>query len=268
MNKNKTTYLTKVQQVTKNIAIAALVLSAHPAYGESDKIASTRSISYLAESAPDKAESDSGLKETAFQLLPALVTEGYREESSPVYAARTIISYIEPSYTSAEVTLYDATTELISDFDHDGFYHRFRVTYDADTIYPEAYIFAELYLSYEGGPWNYIAAGDSYYIYGDSEQDTFTIETELAEGFAPGYYDIRIELYDADTGYRILSYGPYDDPSLSALPLEDSYDDDYVEVITPIETEVIISAAGHTHGSMGLWLLSIPLLTGLFRRFK
>ena len=135
-------------------------------------------------------------------------------------------------------------------------------------IYPEAYIFAELYLSYEGGPWNYISASDSYHIYGDSEQDTFTIETELAEGFEPGYYDIRIELYDADTGYRIMSYGPYDDPSLSALPLEDSYYDDYADVIAPIETEVIISAVGHTHGSMGLWLLSMPLLAALFRRFK
>ena len=175
MNENKTKYLSKFQQVTQNIAISGLVLLAIPAYGESDKTASTRSISYLSDSAPDKAESDNRLKETAFQLLPALVTDGYREESSPVYAARTITSYLVPSYTSAEVTLYDATTTLISDFDHDGFYHRFSVTFDADTIYPEANIFAELYLSYEGGPWNYIAASDSYHIYGDSEQDTFTI---------------------------------------------------------------------------------------------
>jgi hypothetical protein len=65
-----------------------------------------------------------------------------------------------------------------------------------------------------------------------------------------------------------LSYGPYDDPSLTGLPLEDSYYDDYVEVITPIETEVIISGTGHTHGSMGLWLLSMPLFAALFRRFK
>ena len=267
MNENKTEYLSKFQQLTQNIAIAGLVLLAVPAYGEADRTTSTRSISYLSESAPDKAESDSRLKETAFQLLPALVTDGYREESSPVYAARIITSYLETSYTSAEVTLYDASTTLISDFNHDGFYHRFSVTIDADTIYPEAHIFAELYLSYEGGPWNYIAASDSYHIYRDSELDTFTIETELAEGFDPGYYDIRIELYDADTGYKILSYGPYDDPSLSALPLEDSYYDDYAAVIVPIESEVIVTATGHTHGSMGLWLLSMPLLAGLFRRF-
>ena len=267
MNENKTNYLSKFQQVSQNIVIAGIVLLALPAYGESEKTASTRSISYLSASAPDKAESDTRLKDAAVQLLPALVTEGYREESSPVYAARYITSYTVPTYTSSEVMLYDASTTLISDIDHDGFYHRFSVAIDADTIYPEAYIFAEVFLSYEGGPWNFIAASDSYHIHGDSELDTFTIETELAEGFYPGYYDIRIELYDADTGYRILSYGPYDDPSLSALPLEDSWHDDYTEVIVPIESEVIVTATGHTHGSMGLWLLSVPFLAALFRRF-
>ena len=268
MNKNNRDTSGKLQKISQNIAIAGLVLLAVPAYGETVKTASTRSISYLSASAPDKAESDTMLKETAVQLLPALSTEGYREESAPLYAAGYITSYTETTYSSAEVTLYDASTTLISDFDHDGFFHRFSVTIDADTIYPQAYIFAELYLSYEGGPWNFIAASDSYHIYGDSEHDTFTIETELAEGFAPGYYDIRVELYDADTGYRILSYGPYDDASLSALPLEDSYYDDHVEVIVPIESEVVITAAGHTHGAMGLWLLSIPLLSGLLRGIK
>ena len=44
MNENKTKYLSVFQQVTHNIAIAGLVLMAIPAYGESEKTASTRSI--------------------------------------------------------------------------------------------------------------------------------------------------------------------------------------------------------------------------------
>lgn len=281
MTESNTNPMRKFLLVSKSITIAGAVLLTMPSYAETSsatdqpadnttsvKSTSTRSISYLSASAPDKAESDSRLQDTALQVLPPITTDGYREESAPVYAARYITSYTEVSYTSAEVTLYDAETTLISDFNHDGFYHRFSVTIDADTIYPEAYIFAELYLSYEGGPWNYIAASDSYHIYRDSELDTFTIETELAEGFDPGYYDIRIELYDADSGYRILSYGPYDDPSLSALPLEDRYFDEYAEVIVPVESEVIVTASGHTHGSMGLWFLSLPLVTALFRRFR
>lgn len=279
MNENNIYPLNKILLITQSIAVAGAVSLAMPSYAETDsstnvdtpdsasvKTTSTRSISYQTETLLDKADSDSKLKDAEFQQLPALVTDGYREESTTVSATVYAARYIS-SYTSAEVTLYDASTELISDINHDGFFHRFAVTIDADTIYPSAYVFAELYLSYEGGPWNYFTSSDSFHIYGDSEQDTFTVETELAEGFAPGYYDIRIELYDGDTGERILTYGPYDDPSLSALPLEDSYYDDYSEVIIPIETEVIIAADGHTHGSMGLWLLGLPLLAGLCRRF-
>ena len=276
MTENNTNRIRKFLLASQSIAIAGTVLLTMPSYAETSsttelaednstsvKSTSTRSISYQSEVLLDKSESDNRLKQADITTLPALVKEGYRDEAYTVYAARYVTSY-----TSAEVTIYDAVTELISDINDDGFYHRFAVTIDADTVYPEAYIFAELYLSYEGGPWNYFASSDSYHIYGDSDQDTFTIETELAEGFEPGYYDIRIELYDADTGYRILTYGPYDDTSLSTLPLEDSYFDEYAEVIVPIESEVIITAAGHTHGSMGLWLLSLPFLAGLFRRFR
>lgn len=273
---NNNHHMRKFLLASQRVAVAGAVLLTMPSYAASGSATdlaadnttsvqstSTRSISYQSEALLDKAESDSRLKEADITTLPALVKEGYRDEAYTLYAARYVTSY-----TSAEVTIYDAVTELISDFNGDGFYHRFAVTIDADTIYPTAYIYAELYLSYEGGPWNYFASSDSYHIYGDSEQDTFTIETELADGFEPGYYDIRIELYDADTGYRILTYGPYDDTSLSALPLEDSYFDDYAEMIVPIETEVIITAEGHTHGSMGFWLWSLPLLAGLFRRFR
>ena len=120
MNKNNTDYSRKLQKISQNIAIAGLVLLAVPAYAETGNTASTRSISYLSASAPDKAESDTMLKETAVQLLPALATEGYREESAPLLAARYITSYTETTYSNAEVTLYDAFTSLISDFDHDA----------------------------------------------------------------------------------------------------------------------------------------------------
>jgi len=195
--------------------------------------------------------------------MDALVKQGYRAESLATGVSIDNISYSH----AGEIILFDASTELISDFNVDGFYHRFSVAIDADTIYQTSYVYAELYLSYEGGPWNHYASSDAYHIYGDSELDIFTIETELADGFSPGYYDIRIELYDADSDELLLSYGPYDDASLSALPLEDSYYDElYREVIYPVETEVIV--AGHGHGSMSWWLLMAPLLLVISRRLR
>ena len=219
----------------------------------------TRSISYSSAADVDRAERDTLLAQADRIHNDSPKTSGFREESNEqtVMGAR---------YSAAEVTLYDAWTELISDHNHDGFYHRFSVTIDADTIYPSSYIYAKLYLSYEGGPWTLYTVSDDFHIHEDSVHDTYTVETELEDGFYPGYYDVRIELYDADHGTRIMSYGPYDDDSLAALPLEDSYHDDYhMELIVPVEAEVVITASGHGHGSMGLWLLLAPCLFGLRR---
>ena len=89
------------------------------------------------------------------------------------------------------------------------------------------------------------------------------IETELAEGFPPGYYDVKIEIYDADTGQWLVSYGPYEDSSLSGLPLEDSYyDDSYDSGYYPVETNVVV--AGHA-GSLN-WLLLLPFMIIASRR--
>ena len=190
----------------------------------------------------------------------ALKKEGFRVEST-LRAARAISSdYV----SNADIIIYDASTELISDFNDDGFYHRFSVTIDADTVYDTSYVYARLYLSFEGGPWNHYATSANYHIYGDSELDTFVIETELADGFPPGYYDVRIELYDADFDNWLLSYGPYDDASLSALPLEDSYFDDQSPVaIYPVETQVVVASRG---GSISWWLLLLPAVIGVARR--
>ena len=78
---------------------------------------------------------------------------------------------------------------------------------------------------------------------------------------------MRIKLYDADSDELLLIYGPYDDASLSALPLEDSfYDDMYRDVVYPVETEIIV--AGHGHGSMGWLLLVVSALLSVSRKFS
>ena len=224
---------------------------------------SSKSISFSASAALDPTAKDSLLKQAETDVMAPLSKQGYRPESGPV-AVHIVTTRAHPV---GDFTLYDATTDLISDFDHDGFYHRFSVEIDADTIYDTAYVYARLYLSYEGGPWNLYATSDDYHIYGDSTADSFTVETELADGFPPGYYDVRIELYDADHDSWLLGYGPYDDSSLNALPLEDAHHDDgYDSSYHPVETEVIIS--GHGHGAMDWWLIALPLLLAAVRRLQ
>ena len=240
-----------------------IMLSAPLMAATTDETRSSKSISFVNSTEIDKTSKDELLDKTEVDVEPALLKQGFRAES-----LITVINIESINYNHVvDITLFDASTELISDFNDDGFYHRFSVTIDADTIYETSYVYAELYLSYEGGPWNHYASSDAYHIHGDSELDIFTIETELADGFPPGYYDVRVELYDADSDELLLSYGPYDDTSLSALPLEDSYYDDlYRDVSYPVETEVIV--AGHGHGSMSWWLLMAPLILVISRRLS
>ena len=240
-----------------------LVLISQPLLAsEANDTRTSKSISFSKSTELDKATKDILLKQADVDIKTALDQQGFRMESTAKAVHIVTISEIH----SADFILYDASTELISDFDNDGFYHRFNVLIDVDTVFETAYIYAELYLSYEGGPWNHYATSDNYHIHSDSELDSFIIETELADGFPPGYYDLRIEVYDADYDEWLLSYGPYDDASLSALPLEDSYhDENDTVVIYPVETEIVVVDHG---GSVSWWLLMVPVFIAASRRFS
>ena len=237
------------------IMITGLVL---PVQAEEITIPAVKSITYAANAELDETARKTELNMAETQSLDVLVQQGFRTESVPSAVHVDNISY----HYGGDITIYDAFTTLISDFDHDGFYHRFSVAIDADTIYSTSWVYAKLYLSYEGGPWNYYATSDDFHIHGDSELDIHVVETELAEGFPAGYYDILIELYDADYGDLLHSYGPYDDDSLSALPLEDSvYDSDYYS--TGVTTEVIVAG----HGGISSWLFAAFGLAGILRLY-
>ncbi len=224
---------------------------------ETTDVRTAKSIGYAAQVELDEAARKTELDRTETDVLPSLVEQGFRLESVPAAVLVDNISY----HYGGDITIFDAFTTLISDFDGDGFYHRFSVAIDADTVYSTSWVFADLYLSYEGGPWNYYASSDNFHIHGDSELDIYVVETELAEGFPAGYYDIRIELFDVETGELLHVYGPYDDDSLSALPLEDSvYDDDYYS--TGVTTEVIVAG----HGGLGWMFIAAFALVGVLRR--
>lgn len=244
----------------KGIILSSLLsfLSAPIMAEAAEEIRTSKSINFASSAEIDKATKDVLLKQAETNLNAPLIKQGFRAESSvaAVHVGGT-------SYDNQGVMwIYNASTDLISDFDGDDFYHRFSVTIDADTEYDVAYVYAMLYLSYEGGPWNHYSTSNAYHIYADSSHDAFVVETELGDGFPPGYYDVRIVLYDADTDASVMNYGPYDDASLSTLPLEDSYyDDGYSESYYPIETEIVIAGSG----SMS-WMLALPVLITVVRR--
>jgi hypothetical protein len=188
---------------------------------------------------------------TSHDELKPLIITGSRDKSTRAGAQQAPSA--SGSYTGArtpnvEFWIYNASVELFSDLDRDGYYYGIDLTFDADTVYSEADVYVVVYLSYNFGPWNEYTSTDDFIIFGASGADSYSIETELVSGYQTGDYDILIELFDNYDGSFVASFGPEDSSELSYLPLEDAGRD-----APPTATTVIINEGGG--GSLGLIVL-------------
>lgn len=130
--------------------------------------------------------------------------------------------------------IYDAYSKLIEDYDFDGFYQTFSVTFDADIYesngFDHAEVYAELYLSRDGGDWVHYFTTDDFNIYGESDDDEYEVYTTLSNGYIAGDYDVLIDLYEVGYSDIVATISADDTNGLFALPLESSnYDPNYVE---------------------------------------
>ena len=159
---------------------------------------------------------------------------------------------------NVEFWIYDASVELYSDLDRDGYFTGVDLKFDADTVFSVADVYAVLYLSYEFGPWNEYASTEDFAIFGTSGSDQYVVDTELVSGYLTGEYDILIELFDAYDGTFLASFGPDDSSQLAYLPLEDVGRD------APRSTTIIVNNGGG--GAFGLLgLLALISIAGLAR---
>ena len=159
---------------------------------------------------------------------------------------------------------YTADVELFNDHDRDGFYHGIDLLFDADTIYTFADVYAVVYLSQDGGPWNEYAVTDDFTLFGASADDEYIIVTELISGYPSGSYDILIELFDADTHEFLAWYGPEDTSELAFLPLEDAARD----APAPDEPDVIVvnnHRGGGATGGLFILVLGLVAVSGMLR---
>jgi len=159
-------------------------------------------------------------------------------------------------------SVYDADVYLMSDLDGDGYHHALNVFFDVDTSYDNATIYARLYLSHNGGPWRYLYTTDLFEIYADDHEDAYEVATELLENYAPGYYDILIEVFSLNHADMVASqildhfYLGWD------VPLEDLSWDRSKEYY--YEEEYFYSEGGG--GSFSLYYLLLILLVVIAAR--
>ncbi len=152
--------------------------------------------------------------------------------------------------------IYSAGIQLSFDYDQDGHYSGFGISFDVDTVRNFAPVYAVLYLSLEGGPWNEYAVTGQFTISGSGADDTVTVETELEAGYPSGRYDHYIEIYDARTHVLLTEYGPHDSHYWSGLLFE-GYDHDRVN----FGASVTLDFTGT--GSLDPWAaLLLPLAAG------
>ncbi|WP_299803398.1 choice-of-anchor H family protein [uncultured Shewanella sp.] len=156
--------------------------------------------------------------------------------------------------------IYDAYSRLFVDNDYDGFYQTFSVTFDADVqgiyVNERADVFAELYLSRNGGPWEHYYTTDIFRIYGNATDDDFEVLTTLESGYRTDHYDVLIDLYEVGYGDIVATVSSYDFDSLYALPLESSDRDDiYIE-------------EDYHGGSLSVGLLLLLLSVWGFRQYS
>lgn len=162
----------------------------------------------------------------------------------------------------SDFEIFDADVTLYFDDDYDGHYYGIDVNFDADTDFVIADVYARLYLSLEGGPWELYYTTEIFTIFSDSGGDDYTVETELYSGYPTAYYDLLIELYDADTGAFVAEFGPRDSIELDELPLEDQQKDGGFIGSTPAP---IISHSHGGGGSASALVLALLLLVAVMR---
>ncbi|MGI9221082.1 MAG: choice-of-anchor H family protein [Woeseiaceae bacterium] len=204
-----------------------------------------------------KSQRDSGASgELSKDEHQALITAGKRDgdKHSSVSAART------------DFWFYSADIILFNDHDDDGHFHGIDLLFDADTYYEFAEVYAVVYLSLDGGPWNEYTVTENFTLFGASAEDEYNIVTELVSGYPTGSYDLLIELFDGYNDQFLASYGPVDTPGLAFLPLEDANRDvPYVPPPPPSTTVVV-----HDHGGAFGWPSILVMLVGagLLRKLR
>jgi hypothetical protein len=151
----------------------------------------------------------------------SLQTEGLRIKPGGTTESAKTSSSTAAAKGTDDFWIYYADVQLFNDDDGDGYFHGIDVLFDADTYFEVADVYAVLYLSYEGGPWNEYAVTETFSIYGATSDDEYVVVSELKSGYPTGSYDLLIELYDTWDGSFVADMGPEDNPDLGILPLED-----------------------------------------------
>lgn len=164
----------------------------------------------------------------------------------------------------AGYSIRDVSTELISDADLDGYYSRFRITFDPDADFDSRVVYARIWVRARGGEWIEDYATEDFQVEISGQTDAYALDVEWRSGYPTSFYDVQIDLHDSATDLLVASAGS-ERPALAQIPLEDQSRDQYVSPPVPGSGGSASSREGGG-GAFGLWSVMGLLMLGLTRR--
>jgi len=230
-----------------SLAVAAVAFAANAAPAPESSAGEERvtrtSEGFARDHAADELRDPKGFETT--RRAPAEVSQKPR-------VATTGKTFSSTKSVYGDTYVYDASTDLFSDRDGDGYFHHLRVRLDADTPFTSSRVYAEIYVSADGKAWELLYTTKDFTVFGTNPDDDYEVEADLVSGYSTGQYDALIELHDAADGTLLDEYGPNESSEFSVLPLEDSTRDGVVE-----------DTGGHGGGGAVSWLMLPGLLGAL-----
>jgi hypothetical protein len=247
---------TKWLQLVSAFAVLVAMSTATPGYAAEGEVRSSISTHVSKGGRPELAKGVESIDQYV-----EIETDGVRGKSNSG-AQSSQSGFAAAQSASFDFWFYEADVVLFSDYDSDGYYYGVDLLFDVDTIYSSADVYAAVFLSLDGGPWNEYAVTEDFSINGSSGSDEYVLVTELMSGYPSGSYDLLIELFDSYDGSYLASFGPEDTSELSFLPLEDFNRD------TPVYDPPVAVSHGSGGGASGLWMLAFLLSAAGFRLRK
>lgn len=164
-------------------------------------------------------------------------------------------------------SIRDVTTSLLIDDDGDGHYSKFRVDFDPDADFDGTFVYAEVWVRGQGGEWIQEHVSDDFLVDASGDADVYSLTADWISGYPTAFYDVQIDLRDADTGALVASAGS-ERPELSRIPLEDQARDTRVSPPPPDGGGGGTHSHEHGGGAMGGWFVFGLLLLLVWGRLK